>query len=452
MKKMIHGVMLGATLSLLAPFAHAQETVFPIMCWTYYPFESALDLDYTIDNWVKLGITHPLAPSISSTTDKAQFRRFLDKCQKAGLKMFLTDKRVGPGAVQRVMVDGKDEAAYREACRAVRADWNDHPAVAGYYLFDEPYTNQLEGVLRAAKIMGEEMPDKQPFLNHHPWYNQSRATSLTNMYGTSVMREFLMRAVEKTGLKAMGYDYYRQQAPGTNGYDTCFYNLREWSEFSQATGVKWNVTMLCTEHYNYLVNSDIAFRWQLSVGAAMGASAITWFYPDHHSDGHGNYRNAPINQLGERTQTFNWMSHENRIFQHQYGSLFATLKWQGASMAGGATTFGGVPRFTPDERGITAIRVNPESDLPILVSNFTDEKGGRYVVLVNLRKDVEGSRKIYFDIPVSIKPLWKQWDHWKTMEPVEWAKPKPTASGEKQNSYTFYMAPGQLAFIRLAAK
>ena len=62
--------------------------------------------------------------------------------------------------------------------------------------------------------------------------------------------------------------------------------------------------------------------------AAKGANAVNWFYPDHHDDGHLNYRNAPINQLGEHTATFDWMGQEVRVFQHQFGRLFAQFTFE----------------------------------------------------------------------------------------------------------------------------
>lgn len=441
MKRLILGAVLSGMVTGGA-WAQAEDAVFPIICWTYYSFEKAQDLDFTVDSWVQMGITHPMAPSVGPDTDKAKFRQFLDKCHAAGLKMILTDRRNGPGAVHRWLLDKNDPEGYRTACRAVAADWNDHPAVYGYYVFDEPMANQKAGAYAAARIARKEMGGKMILLNQHPWHVGFNEENLKKHYGTTCMRTWLDEFRAETGLEWLGYDCYQQQDPGTNGLAKCFYNLREWDEFARATGQKWNVTMLCTEHFNYLIRSDIDFRWQLSVGAAMGANAINWFYPDHHGDGHGNYRNAPINQIGRRTQTLEWMGQEILVFQRQYGALFAQMKHEGAYIT--SFPYGGMPLFTGNDPDVKGVRLSGDAKDPMLVSFFRDAKGVRYVVVVNLNKEIDGSRRIVLDLAADIRPALKMWDHWKPLTG------KTHADVRVKHYYNNYLAPGQMAFIRLA--
>lgn len=426
------------------------ESAFPIMCWTYYPFGKVLDWNYTVDNWVRLGVNRPLTPGVDGKTDKVQFRAFLDKCLSAGLHVYVSDGRCGPGGVSAFVRSG-DEAVYRAACRQARTDWADHPAVLGFYLFDEPDARQSTNVFRAAKIMAEEIPGKQPFLNLLPWY-----AWVGKRMGADALRPYLERCVRESGLSYLGYDYYSQQnARYAEPFDGWFENLREWTTFSRETGTRWNVSVLCSEHFDYIAHTDIDFRWQISTAVAMGAHGLTWFYPDHHGDGHANYRNAPINQLGERTPTFDAMGFENRIFQHQFGAQFAALRFERATMSGKA--YGGVPLFTKDtDPDVREVRASGKDPSPVLVSFFSDPndaKGTRYVALVNLRHETEGSRHVRLVLSDDVMPFQKTWDGWNLLTASHDAGlANTTGETGATQSLGIYLAPGQLALLRLRRK
>lgn len=425
------------------PVVPQLETNFPILAWTYYSFENCLDWDYTIDNWVRLGVNTPFAPTIGPQTDRAAFRQFLDRCRAAKLKVYLTDWRVGPSAVHKFIKTG-DEEAYRQGCRAAKTDWADRPEVVGFYVFDEPDAAQAPRVFQAAKIMSEEIPGKQPFLNLLPWYEGA-----ARRFGSPDLKSYLAKCAKASGLSYLGYDYYGHTTPAAEPFDGCFLNLRTWAEFAKETGIKWNVTMLCTEHFSYRIRSEIDFRWQLSVAAAMGANAVNWFYPDHHDDGHLNYRNAPINQLGERTSTFDWMGQEVRVFQHQFGRLFAQFAFERAFMVG--KSFGGVPLFTDkDDPDLKALKIAGDPTSPLLVSFFTG-KYGRYAAIVNLRKDADGSRNVKFVFADGVKSMQKMWDDWRALRPSNDAGLENlTGETGPVKSLSLYMAPGQLVVITLA--
>lgn len=412
--------------------ACAAEQEFPIYCWTYYPFEKSLDWDVTIDNWVKLGVNHPMSPLVSARTNKAKFRQFLDRCHSAGLKVTVMDERSGWSGV-RAFVRSGDEQAYRRACREVRADWGDHPAVVGYHIYDEPYAKESERVFRAAKICQEEMPGKQAHLNLHPWYFNMGKEAF-RVYGTDKTHDYLERSYRETGLDTLGYDYYGHLSPATNALDMCFHNLREWSSFAKENGVRWNVSMLCAETGNCTIRSEIAFRWQISVAAAMGANALSWFYPDCHGRSSGNYRNAPINQLGERTEAFNWMGFENRIFQRQFGALFASLKFERAWMCGKA--HGGIPLYDGRDQDIQDVRTKKADGTPVLLSFFTDGEGRHYAAMVNVRRDVEGSRTVVVAFAEGTVPMQRGWDEWEKLKC-------------QNRESSLCLAPGQLVLFRL---
>lgn len=432
MKMLFAAVLLAAVVSVAAEY--------PVMCWTYYRFEERLDDAITVENWVGLGINRPMTPIVDGNTDKAAFRRFLDKCHAAGLRVYVNDDRIGTAGVQRLCKDGS-EADYRKSCREVCSDWADHSAVAGFYVYDEPEKQEASVVFRAARIQLEEIPGKEPYLNLLPWFDW-----IGKLVGFNTLAPYLDHVAEETGLNFLGYDCYMQQCGTEKGDNDYFHNLREWMEFGRRTGRRWNTTLLCVPHFNYQIRSGDDFRWQITTAAAMGANGISWFYPDHHVGYNCNYRNAPVSPLGGRTETFGWMSEEMRLFQRRYGSFFASAKVESVSMAG--RTYGGVVAFTGD----ADLRfVGASAEFPMLVSFFRGEDGLRYAVLVSLNKNESHNAKVSF--AAGVRPFARMWNRWKELSPSD-DPGFANATGETTGtqSLQLYFAPGQMELIRLGRR
>jgi len=402
------------------------ESAYPVMCWTNYRFEEALDWDYTVDNWVRLGINRPLTPVVDGKTDKARFRAFLDTCHAAGLKVYVYDNRIAGDGLASTFLKTKDEAAYRAACRAVRTDWADHPAVCGFYVHDEPDAPDASATFRAARIQLEEIPGKEPFLNLLPF-----SPALADRIGSKELIPYLERCARESGLKFFGYDCYVQQERRKSRLDFYFSNLRGWSTFGKQSGNRWNTTLLCSQHFNYELSRPDDFRWQISTAAAMGANGLCWFYPDHHTGPHLNYRDAPIDAFGERTETFAWMGREMRLFQHQFGAEFAKLRFESAAMV--ACAYGGIPEFKGDA-DLTDVGGLNDKKAPFLVSFFRDAKGVRYAVIVNLNQEVGGSCRLRLAFAKGVVPFTKGWNDWRKLSPTQ---------------HFVYLAPGQLELLRL---
>lgn len=409
---------------------------FPVFCWTYYPFADRLGDEKVISDWKDLGFNAPLTPRVDAATDKKEFRSFLDKCLEAGLHPYVYDTRIADRDVifKIIGADNKGAESYRKLVREVVADWGDHPAVRGFYVCDEPLKDDSSAAFLAARIQREEAPHLQPFLNLNPWFD-----SMVELLGAKNLAEYLDRAHRESGLDFMGYDCYAQQIEGYHDNDIgdYFRNLREWAEFGQRTGVRWNTTLLCVPHFRYVIKSADDFRWQISTAAAMGAKGISWFYPDHHLGPHVNYRDPPINAFGERTPTFTWLSTEMRYFQHQFGAEMMRLTWEKAYCVG--KTFGGLPQFVPgiDCEGSDRNLLEARGE-SLLVSFFHDDDGMRYAAIVNLSH--ESSKDSNFTFAGGIKAESREWNKWdRFWEP--WAP-------NKVKDIWRPLAPGQMILIR----
>lgn len=422
------------------PEKPASVDAYPVLCWTYYAFTNRMDDARTVADWKALGVNRPLSPRVDGNTDKAAFRAFLDRCLADGIRPYVHDARIaGVGNIRSLIRDRNDGgAAYRALVKQVVADWGGHPATSGFYVGDEPDAPDASATFLAARIQREEAPHLEPLLNLLPWFDW-----IGPRIGAKSLGEYLDRCRRESGLDFFGYDCYAQQKHGraAEDLDDYFVNLREWAAFGKRSGVRWNTTLLCTPHYGYTIESADDFRWQISTAAAMGAKGLSWFYPDMHAGPHDNYRNAPINALGERSETFGWLSTEMRLFQRQFGAAMMGLRWESACCAGRA--YGGIPSLASVSNG--AVRAVSSRD-GALVGFFKDANGVPHVALVALARTVSDGLHVTF--APGVEPETLTWSGWKrlstTFDPLDTEKRGP-------RTVFLHAAPGQLFLVRLAA-
>jgi len=414
---------------------------YPVLCWTYHAFTNRLDDARIVADWKALGINRPLSPRVDGTTDKVAFRAFLDRCLAAGIRPYVYDTRIADVGNIRTLVRERNDggATYRALVRQVVADWGDHPAVAGFYVGDEPDAPDASATFLAARIQREEAPKLEPLLNLLPWFDW-----IGPRIGAKSLGEYLDRCRRESGLDFLGYDCYAQQkgARTDKDLDDYFHNLREWAEFGRRSGVRWNTTLLCTPHYSYVVESADDFRWQISTAAAMGAKGLSWFYPDIHAGAHDNYRDAPVNALGERTATFDRMGTQMRLFQRQFGAALMGLTWDSAICFGRA--FGGIPLIASGTNGLVRTVASRDG---ALVSCFRDAEGRPYAALVALSRTASDRLTVTF--AAETKPEILGWNgRWKplatTFDPLDREKRGP-------QTVSLHAAPGQLFLVRASS-
>ncbi len=102
-----------------------------------------------------------------------------------------------------------------------------------------------------------------------------------------------------------------------------FPNLEAIRAASLQTGIPfWNI-VLSNSHFNYAEPSMAGLRFQMYTTLAYGGRGIsyfTYFAPDV-----GNYRLAPVDQVGARTPTWDLLRQVNRQI-HCLGPIYLHLK------------------------------------------------------------------------------------------------------------------------------
>lgn len=382
-----------------------------------------------VKEWHDLGLTLPIAHS--SKNNWAQIHELLDAAEEFGMKLIIEDWDAN---VDNLRLNG--EEYYRKCLKKLIDEFGSHPATFGFYITDEPGANNNEDTFRAVRINQEMAPHLTAYLNLLPWFDW-----IGERMGTDAYAPYLDRVVNEGGVKMLSYDCYTQMYANARGYDDYFNNLREHYLASKRHGLPFMNIVLCTGHYDYLCPTKDDMLWQLNTSVAHGAKAIGWFIIDI-PEGH-NYRNAPINLLGERTQEFQWLSEVNRTFNGHYGRIFSALTIDTCYHVN--KSYGGMPLFEPF--GCVA-DIESRDNTPLIVSSFHNDDGEEFFAVCN------NSPRDTTVVTLKIKD---ESEILRCYFGERFANPSSLTDpvGEKFNkggntkNYTFFMAPGQLILFKV---
>ena len=327
-----------------------------------------------VKDWTDCGMNLAITPRFNAgQDDPAEMRAVLDACADAGIKAILWDGRCqywsGGWA--------KGEAAFRKDVKAAIKDFGDHPALFGFHAGDEPAHEWVDKAYRTSAILKEMAPELSPFMNLGP-YSQGVAEWM----GQPSYHEYLDRYCVEGRPDFLCFDVYVQMLPEQRGLDDYFACLKMFSDASLAHGLPWWVTLLSVGHYEYRCPSEDDFRWQINTAAAHGAKGIAWFF-FYMRDLHDNYRVPPIDEHWERTETYNWLSRQNRTFLNFHAATLAGLKFQRVYHQGEA--YGGYP-----SRMDSSLVKATKAKFPLIVSEFKDDQGRDYFCVVNNSQTLSG--------------------------------------------------------------
>jgi hypothetical protein len=335
-----------STLAVMRPCAgqEAPKEFFPLMAWDSVPndpevFKTMRECGLTIAGFV------PPAG--------------LDNCHAAGLKAIVNDARVS--GYDWTNVDA--ELARKQVTELVQ-EVKDHPAVYGYNLRDEPPASFFPGLAKVADVIQELHPGVWPYINLFP--NYANAGQLA----TPTYDEYLERFIEVCKPPILSYDHYAL-LEGGGMRENYFANL----EAVRRAGLKhnlptWNIiaTVGCC---NYRTASPIDLRFQVNTTLAYGYDGIGYF--TYFAPQIGNFREAPIDQFGNKTPAWDML----RYINLQIEKLAPTLLKLTSDRV---YHFGEVPQGCtgPDDQSLVT-GVDPK----MMVGDFTHEDGSRYVMVVN---------------------------------------------------------------------
>lgn len=329
----------------------AETNVFPIMPWNSAPGDAAVlnrikECGFTVAGFV--------AP------------KDLDLCAAAGLKAIVSDERTS--GYDWPNVDAKKA---RERVKSLVEEVGKHPAVFGYYLRDEPSAAWFGGLEAVASALRESAPGKWAYINLFPDYAENWQLGATNY------EDYLERFITTCHPKIVSYDNYSLMDDGSvrANYWT---NLESVRRACVKHGIEfWNI-VLSVAHFNYREPSAADLRFQAYTTLAYGGRGIAYF--TYFAPKVGNYRNAPVDQFGKETPTWQHMQSVNLQIQ-KLGPTLLQLKSDAVYHTG--TVPGGCVA-PPTNSLLSTVGGN------FVVGDFTHADGSRYVMVVN--KDFAKSR------------------------------------------------------------
>jgi hypothetical protein len=338
---------------------------------------------------------NPAAPWLGYFDDPLQFEtmkdcRFntagllnpavLDSCRQAKLKGWLLHPElhaiVDRYLFEKVVTTDKEIEAIVD--KMVK-DYDSHPAVLGYHVWDEPGAAAFPLV---AKITTEiEKRSKKPwYVNLLPTY-----ASAISQFQSESYDAYVTNFIKICKPAFLSYDHYALMEDGTTraGY---WENMNRFYSIAKEHNLPVIPIIQSVAHMIYRETNDADLNFQVYSHLAYGAKGIQYF--TYFSPSFGNYRKAPIDHFGGKTPTWHVVQNINRRLEILAPAILG-LKWVKSYHFGNSI---------PKEYGVTGSDAtsllqgvkNHDGTTPhVLVGELKDAAGVDYLMVVN--KDLKNS-------------------------------------------------------------
>jgi len=180
--------------------------------------------------------------------------------------------------------------------------YKNHPALAGYHLWDEPHSRDFPR-------LGEYARKIQAIDNSHFCFVVLLGgCSTPENYGTATYREHIQLLVKEVPVQILTFDNYpiRINSSGIRNLATdCWYgNLEVFSDEARKAGMPFWAFALTTAHWDYPVPTLADLRLQVFSNLAYGAQGIQYFTYWTPPLDIANFHDAPIDIIGQKTPTW----------------------------------------------------------------------------------------------------------------------------------------------------
>jgi hypothetical protein len=202
--------------------------------------------------------------------------------------------------------------------------FNDHPAIIGIDMGDEPSGADFPYYGQVTALVREMLPDKFLYLNIYPSYGMLAANSeaqIRKELGAPSYREYLESYCENIDLPYLSFDHYVY----TSDREHLFRDLETAASFCKAYGKKLFVVLQVNSCEKTVFISEAQLLFQAFSALAYGASAVSWacysagWWHNQVLDSEGNKTqqyeklkkvNHKLRFLAEECVKYQWMSTE----------------------------------------------------------------------------------------------------------------------------------------------
>lgn len=171
--------------------------------------------------------------------------------------------------------------------------FNDHPAVVGIDIGDEPSANDFPYCNEITELIKKQLPDKLPYLNIYPSYgmlaSNDKAQSAREL-GRASYHEYIESYCKSIDLPYLSFDHYVY----TSQKDRFFSDLSTAASHCKESGKKLFVVLQVNSRDSNTFLSEKQLYFQAFSAMAYGATAITWacysagWWYNHVLDADGN--------------------------------------------------------------------------------------------------------------------------------------------------------------------
>lgn len=400
---------------------------YPIGFWNYAGIDRQ-DSD-TVKDWTELGMNVAMSPYYYNENNpkyKAKMIGILDECAKNGIKVIVRDARTFFNYLEK---NGEEE--YKKAFIEAYNDFGKHPAVMGFHVGDEPVASQLPYYIKAIKIQKEIAPELSPYFNLLPLHDGNMEWA---GYDFKTVEEMIDYICKNCPAQIIAIDHYAQMRDeeGINNY---FDLLNTYHKAAVKHNIPMYMTDLSVPHFKYRKPTIDDLRWQLNTSFAHGANGVLWFFIYALSK-ESNYREAPVNEFGEKTQLYRELSYENRRFHRFFNKVAQGMILDKAYHINKA--YGKTPLF---EGNSIVKSVKNDDNLPGIISFFKNN----YIAVVNNSQTESTRYTVVFGDKVKSAKIYL--DNCEEKECLSEGLAYFERLGE--GSVAFWLAPGQMEIFKL---
>lgn len=249
----------------------------------------------------------------------------LDTAKAAGVKLLINSPQLQ-----------KDPAHFVAGIKS-------HPAVAGYFLQDEPPSTDFPKLAAWARRIYAVDPNHFCYINLLPTY------AIPDQMKVPTYAEYLKKYMATVPVRVLSFDHYPViQEPNKNPYlrGDWYDNLEQISAASRKAGVPFWAFSLSTRCLSYAGPTLANVRCQIFSDLAYGAQGLEYFtYYQITGSSEGQFTEAPLNADGTRTKTYDIVKQVNSE-AHALWPVFCGAKILDVSHAGPAIP-SGTHRYQP---------------------------------------------------------------------------------------------------------
>ncbi len=396
-------LIMAALLALAAPaaaqpkYANPTGKEFPILAWY-----SVLGEDVTPERYAQLREAG-FNISFSHFTSEDEVAAALKACSGSGVGLMLTCRELETNTAACV------------------ARFKDDPSVVGWFLRDEPVTDDFGALRQFRDRVYAADSTHTIYLNLFPCFVPAEAL------GADSYEDYVRRFVSEVSLPQISYDLYPIVEEDGRVYarPQFFENLEIVRKVSRERGLPFWAFCLTTAHKPYPVPTEAHLRFEAYSALAYGAQCIQHFTYATPGREVWNFHNAPIDSAGHCTDVYYKVQSLNRDIQ-SLAEVFL-----GADAALVAHTGSDIPQGTRRLEALPEKFGRLESDGEgLLVSQLVN--GSRsYVMLVN--RSIDAEQNVEFTLKSTLKRL----------------VPCGKAQRLRAGSHTITLAPGDFALFRV---